>query len=291
MADNFAMGNALMAFGQTAGNAVNNYFNEQIGAAQKAQESTLKQMQFKAEQDDKQQTRTETNRHNLADEGNTAAKAAQEAKYQSGLLENDTNKTKQQGEYQNQEIAVRKGELGNQEANTASEISHRTAEEKEADARIAQEGGKGSAAALTAGEKLQSDQLKELQGQLKKINPTGASITTDDQKKQEADIQKQITAKQAELAHSRAELTKAGKLSAPLDANDQGEAGTSPDFSAGIAPKAPPQKGPTPAGQATQTKPAGTGGQPLQPGAKTATNPSTGEKVQFVNGAWIPVNG
>lgn len=289
MADNFAMGNALMTFGQTAGNAINNFFSEQIGAYQHAQETTLKQMQLQAERDDKLAGQAETHRHNVADEGNASARTAQEIENQKAEREQAKANAEETQKYHGEEIGLRGAEVANQEANTASEIGHRKVEEQQGAERIANESGKGKDAGLKAGEELQAKQLKDLQEQLHKNNPDGSTIMTDDQRKTQDSIQKQINSKMAELAHSRAELTKAGKLTAPLGAGDQAEAGTSEDFSAGIAPKASPQKTAAPA--AVKTKPSGTGGMPLQPGAKTATNPQTGEKVQLVNGAWIPVNG
>lgn len=287
MADEQALGNALMTFGQTGGNAVNQYFNEQIGAAQKAQENTLNMLKFRAEQDDKLQTRTETARHNVADETNAAKKTEQEGLYQQGELGVKQGEAADTAKYHQGELAVRGGELANQQRNTTSEIGHRTAEEQEADARLALEADKnkragGDAADKAAGE-LRRTQISHVDEQIKKLNPDGVDVKMlpDDKQQSIKALQKQRDDLNRAEGHALAGESAAGRLNAPLtgpnDPNAQGVDNEMADRATDIAPRTQPGKGGKP-GEAVKADLSAVPSGALN---YLKSNPTTAVKVQF----------
>lgn len=304
MADNFALGNALMTFGQTGGNAINQYFNEQIGAAQHAQEQTLKMLQFKSEQDLKERQLSETGRaHDLEHTDRQATEQAN-AKYHEGELANTAQRNANEKDYQGNEIAVNRGRLANEEANTASEIGHRGVEEKQGEEKIEIDrqkalneanAHKGEGAALKAGQEVYEKQIKDLKEQIHQLNPDNASVLPDETKSKVDALNSQLKQLTEAHGHNLADQSRINKLDAPMAGNeiapkDPGSQGLGAAIDDARAhPK--PVAGPSKAAQITQTKPSGTAAKPmpLQPGARTATNPQTGEKLQLVNGQWVPV--
>lgn len=290
MADNFAMGNAAMAFGQTAGASVNQYFQNQINAAEHAQDTTLKMLQQKSEQDFKDKQLTETGRQHDLEHQDRLTGQQSEDDYRKGMLENDTTKTANEKDYQGGELKLRGAEVSNQERNTDSEIGHRGAEEKEADERNAIEADKaskagkaGEGAADKAGEDIAQQNVKSIQEKIAKLNPNGVSaeMLPKDTQAQIKDLNNQQNEAMARLAHARGNLARDNKLNAPVSAGDpdsvQGTDQGLADQAMGVAPAQEPGKG------GKQKAPPKVNLGAVPPAAVNALkgNPSAALKVQF----------
>jgi membrane protein involved in colicin uptake len=258
--DNQAFGNALEVIGQGVSQSTSQYFDGQIKAAQQAQEQGLKAMEQKAQSDQKQQEMAETHRHNIVDEADTQAKTAAEVNNQA------TNTA-----LRAQEVAGEQTLHEAEESNLADESTMRHAQfgldvQKTSDAEAKQAKDEAAAGKLSWQQK---EQYQNVNADLKD------AIQTRDAAQKQLDGAGQYGDQDGSIAKQVKEAN--DKVLALRQQRDSLLHGGDTDMAPSTSPTTSTTHPSQGAGQA--------GGKPI-----TATGPN-GQKVQLVNGQWVPMNG